>query len=118
MAFGTVAGSAVQWASVLGAAQTPNWYGCGVGAKPRAWSALNPSWPVSTTVNPQPEAGVPPSAAWGTLKLMPRESAWALMLTVPAVAPCASVEVWPKPCTSLRRLQHKRPTDSDVRGWH
>ena len=27
--------------------QTPNWNGCGVGAKDRAWSGLNPSWPVS-----------------------------------------------------------------------
>src|SRR5260370_29519733 len=109
MAFGTVAGSAVQWASVLGAAQTPNWYGCGVGAKPRGWSALNPSWPVSTTVNAQPEAGVPPSADLGTLKLMTREIALALMLTVPAVAPCASMKRWPKPCTSMRRLQAELP---------
>ena len=43
----------------LAAAQTPNWKSCGVGWKPRAWSELKPSWPVSTTVKPQPGPGVP-----------------------------------------------------------
>ena len=59
MAFGTAPGSNVQCGSLLAVAQTPNWKSCGVGWNPRAWSELNPSWPVSTTVKPQPEAGVP-----------------------------------------------------------
>ena len=41
--FGTVFGSAVQWGSALAVAQTPNWNGCGVGAKLRARSGLKPS---------------------------------------------------------------------------
>src|SRR5215475_15300082 len=68
-AFGTVLGSTWQIASVPPGAQTPNWNGWAVGAKPRAWSALNPSCPVSTTVNPQPVAGVP-SADSGTAIVM------------------------------------------------
>ena len=70
IAFGTVAGSTVQCGSALAAAHTPNWKGCGVGVKPRAWSGLKPSWPVSTTVNAQPEDGVPPSAVFGTANVM------------------------------------------------
>jgi hypothetical protein len=84
---------------------TPHWYDCGVGAKPRAWSELKPSWPVRTTVNPQPEPGTPPRLAVGTLNVMKREIALALILTVPRVAPCASMYRWPKPCTSTSRLQ-------------
>ena len=49
----------VQCGSALAVAQTPNRNGCGVGWKPRAWSPLKPSWPVSTTVKPQPGPGVP-----------------------------------------------------------
>ena len=65
VAFGTVLGLTPQCGSLLAVAQTPNWKSCGVGWKPRAWSELKPSWPVSTTVKPQPDAGVP-SAAFGT----------------------------------------------------
>ena len=57
IAFGTVAGSAAQMGLVPPGAQTPNRNGCGVGANPRAWSGLKPSWPVSTTVKPQPGPG-------------------------------------------------------------
>ena len=66
-----------------GAAQTPNWKSCGVAWKPRAWSGENPSWPVSTTVNPQPEVGVPPRLAVGTLKVIVREIALAEIVIVP-----------------------------------
>ncbi len=41
-AFGTV-GATEQIGDGSPAAQTPNWNGCGVGAKLRAWSAENPS---------------------------------------------------------------------------
>src|SRR5207237_5688346 len=99
--FETLFGSNVQCGSVLGAAQTPNWYGCGVGAKLRAWSGLKPSWPVSTTVNAHPGPGLP-SADFGTLNVMKREIAFALIATVPTVAPFASTNRWPNPCTSTR----------------
>ena len=59
MALGTLFGSNVQCGSALAVAQTPNWNAWGVGWKPRAWSALKPSWPVRTSVNRQPDAGVP-----------------------------------------------------------
>ena len=55
---GAVAGSSGQ-----AVAHTPNWNGCGVGAKPRAWSGLNPSWPCSATVNTQPAPGRPSDEA-------------------------------------------------------
>jgi len=86
MALGTVDGSTVQWGSELTVAQTPKTTG-GVAAKPRAWSGLKPSWPVSTTVNTQPVEGVPPRDALGTLKVMYREIELALMLTGPSVLP-------------------------------
>src|SRR6516165_5910123 len=86
IAFGIVAGSAEQIAAVPPGAQTPRLNGCGVGMKVRAWSDENPSWLVSTTVNPQPDPGCPSDAA-GTLKLMNREMAFALIVTWPRVAP-------------------------------
>ena len=79
----------LQCGSALAVAQTPNWNSCGVGWKPRAWSSLKPSWPVRTTVKPQPGPGVP-SDAFGTLKVMKREIAFAEIVTVPSVAPEAS----------------------------
>jgi hypothetical protein len=69
---------------------TPNVNGPGVAVKPRAWSPEKPSCPVSTTVNPQPDPGVPPSDAVGTLKVMNREIALALISIWPTVLPCAS----------------------------
>ena len=62
----------VQCGSALAVAQTPNWNPCGVGWNPRAWSFEKPSWPVSTTVKPQPGPGWP-SVAFGTRKVMKRE---------------------------------------------
>ena len=59
MAFGTVAGSKVQCGSALAVAHTPNWKAAGVGWNPRAWSGLNPSWPVSITVKRQPRTRRP-----------------------------------------------------------
>ena len=102
-AFGTVAGSTVQSGSVLAVAQTPNWNCCGVDWKPRAWSGLKPSCPVRTTVKPQPGLGWP-SVDFGTLNVMKREIAFALIETVPTVAPVASTYRCPNPCTSSRRL--------------
>jgi hypothetical protein len=69
-AFGTSSGGRnVQCGSALAVAQTPNWKSCGVGWNPRAWSGLNPSWPVRTTVKPQPAVGVP-RLAFVTLNVM------------------------------------------------
>ena len=89
-AFGTLLGSTVQCGSALAVTQTPNVNGPGVAVKPRAWSPEKPSCPVSTTVNPQPDPGVPPSDAVGTLKVMNREIALALISIWPTVLPCAS----------------------------
>jgi hypothetical protein len=44
---------------------------------------------VSTTVKPQPGPGVP-SDAFGTRTVMKREISFALIVTVPRVAPLAS----------------------------
>jgi len=46
---------------------------------------------VSTTVNPHPDDGVPPRLLVGTLKVMKREMALPLILTVPTVLLCASM---------------------------
>jgi hypothetical protein len=78
-----------------------------VGWKPRAWSELTPSWPVSTTVKPQPGPGVP-SAAFGTAKVMLREIALPRMPIVPSVDSLASTKRCPKPCTSISRLHGPR----------
>ena len=86
IAFGTVPGLAVQCGSELAVAQTPNWKSCGVGWKPRARSGLKPSWPVSTTVKPQPGPGVP-RLALVTLNVMKREMSLALLVTWPADVP-------------------------------
>ncbi len=86
---GTVPGSNVQCGSVLAVAQTPNWKSCGVGWKPRAWSELKPSWPVSTTVKPQPG----PGRAEARLGHAERDVARDLVaadVTCPSVAPLAS----------------------------
>ena len=61
MALGTVVGSTEQIGSVPPGAQTPNVNAPGVAVKARAWSGLKPSWPVSATVNTQPEPAVPNS---------------------------------------------------------
>ncbi len=90
MALGTVFGFTVQCGSLLVVAQTPNVNCPGVEVNARAWSGLKPSWPVSTTVKPQPDPGVPRLAV-GTLKVMKREMALALMFIVPNVFLWASM---------------------------
>src|SRR5215468_7360713 len=62
-AFGTVSGSDEQTGAVPPVAHTPNVNPPGVAVKLRAWSVPNPSWPVSTTLKPQPDAGVPNCAS-------------------------------------------------------
>ena len=57
-----------------------------------------------TTVKPQPGPGIP-SVAFGTVTVMKRETGFAVIPTVPSVAPPASTYRWPKPCTWIRRLQ-------------
>src|SRR5690349_15268052 len=69
IALGTLAGSTEQIGLVPPGAHTPKRKGCGVAAKPRAWSGLKPSWPVRTTVKTQPDAGCP-SADLGTITVM------------------------------------------------
>ena len=76
----------MQCGSPLAVAQTPNRNSCGVGWKPRAWSLLEPSWPVRTTVKPQPGPGVP-RLALGTLKVMKREMAFAEIVDRPERRP-------------------------------
>ena len=45
-----------------------------------------------------------PSAAFGTLNVMNRDSALARMVTVPSVVPEALMKRWPKPCTWINVL--------------
>src|SRR5437016_9674771 len=71
IALGTLAGSTEQMGLAPPGAHTPNWNGCGVAAKPRAWSELNPSWPVSATANAHPEPGVP-NVDSGTIRVAVR----------------------------------------------
>ena len=89
--FGTALGLNVQCGSLLERRADAEQEGWGVDAKPRAWSGEKPSWPVRTTVNPQPEPGTPPRLDAGTLKVMKREIAFALIEIVPSVAPVASM---------------------------
>src|SRR5215470_2024552 len=103
-AFGTVPGSVEQIAAVSSGAQTPNWNACGVGANPRAWSELNPSWPVSTTLKPQPEPGVP-KANSGRAIVMVRSDWDGKTDALPTVLPDASTHTGAvKACTSSRWL--------------
>ena len=51
-AFGTVVGSTLQIGAIPPLAQTPKLNDPGVAVNPRAWSELNPSCPVSTTLKP------------------------------------------------------------------
>src|ERR1700746_2488407 len=89
MAFGTVPGSTEQTGAVPPGAHTPNRNDCGVGANPRAWSGLNPSCPVSTTVKPQPGPGVP-NCASGSAIVMVRSDWDARTDGLPTVLPDAS----------------------------
>src|SRR5215831_3774221 len=108
-AFGTVPGSVEQIASAPPGAQTPNWNGWAVAANPRAWSGLNPSCPVSTTVNPQPEPGVP-KADSGSAIVMVRSDWDGRTSGLPTVLPDASTHTGAaKACTSTRWLHAPAP---------
>src|SRR5216683_912315 len=104
IAFGTVPGSAEQIGLSPPAAHTPNSYGWGVAAKARAWSGLNPSWPVRTTAKDQPGAGLP-KAACGSPIVMVLLACDAATNAVPTELPEASCQTGAaKPCTSTRSL--------------
>src|SRR6266536_2722328 len=105
IALGMVPGSAPQIVAVPPGAQTPNRNGCAVAAKPRAWSGLKPSCPVSTTANDHPDAGVPKADA-GTPIVMVRATAEATTVAPPSERPAASSQTdAANPCTSSRSLQ-------------
>src|SRR5579859_3318162 len=100
MAFGTVLGSSEQILAVPRGAHTPNVKAPGVAVKLRAWSVPNPSWPVSTTLKPQPGAGVP-NCASGSAMVMVRSACSASTDAVPALLPAAFTQAGAaKPCTS------------------
>ena len=73
--------------------------------KLRAWSGLNPSWPVSTTLKPQPDPGVP-NCASGSAIVIVRSACSASTDAVPTLPPHAFTQTGEaKPCTSTRWLQ-------------
>src|SRR4029077_7588890 len=112
-AFGTVPGSTEQIGAVPGGPHTPNRKGWAVGAKPRAWSGLNPSCPVSTTVKPQPEPGVLKAASGSAIVMVPSDCD-ASTCAVPTELPDASCQTGGrKPCTSSRWLH----APDDAIGW-
>src|ERR1700742_2155916 len=105
MALGTVDGSAAQTGAVPPGAQTPNVSAPGVAVKARAWSGLNPSWPASTTLKPQPDVGVP-NCASGRATVMVLSACTASADAVPAEVPAAFTHTGEaNPCTSTRWLQ-------------
>jgi len=104
-AFGTVFGSAEQTGALPPTAHTPNVKPPGVAVKPRAWSELNPSWPVSTTLKPQPDPGVP-NCASGRAMVMVRSACTASTDGVPTLPPPAFTQAGAaNACTSRRWLQ-------------
>src|SRR5215831_6784952 len=103
-ALGTDPGSVEQIGAVPPGAQTPNWNACAVGANPRAWSALNPSCPVSTTLKPQPGPGVPNADSGRAIVIVPSDCDMSTC-AVPTEFPDASCHAGDaKPCTSSRWL--------------
>src|SRR5581483_9948271 len=103
IAFGAVPGSIEQIGDDPPGAHSPNRNACGVGAKPRAWSPLKPSWPCSTTVNTHTAAGCP-RAAVGTAIVIERDAWLAVTVAAPAELPAASANTGSaKPCTSISR---------------
>src|SRR5450755_5029042 len=105
MAFGTVVGSTEQIGAVPSGAQTPNVKPPGATVKARAWSGLNPSWPVSTTLKPQPDAGVP-NCASGRATVIVLSACTASADAVPTELPAAFTHTGEaNPCTSTRWLQ-------------
>src|SRR5690348_1582084 len=104
-ALGTVFGSTEQTGAVPPDAHTPKLKSPGVGVKPRAWSGLKPSWPVSTTLKPQPDAGVP-NCASGRAMVIVLSACTASANAVPTLPPPALTQTGgAKPCTSTRWLQ-------------
>src|SRR5450756_504668 len=104
-ALGTVAGSAEQIGAVPPGAHTPNVKAPGVAVKARAWSALNPSWPVSTTLKPQPVVGVP-NCASGSATVIVRSACTGSTDAVPTEPPAAFTHAGEaNPWTSTRWLQ-------------
>ena len=104
-AFGTVFGLAEQTAAVPPAAHTPNVKPPGVAVKLRAWSVPKPSWPVSTTLKPQPDPGVP-NCASGSWIVIVLSDCTASTDAVPTLPPDAFTQTGEaKPCTSSRWLQ-------------
>src|SRR5580700_5782792 len=104
MAFGTALGLKVQMGALLPEAQTPKLNAPGLVVNARAWSGLKPSWPVSTTVKPQPEAGVP-NCASGSATVIVRSAWTGSAEAVPTLAPEASFQTGAtNPCTSTRWL--------------
>src|SRR6201992_535350 len=105
MALGTVDGSAEQIGGVPPGAQTPNEKAPGVAVKARAWSGLNPSWPASTTLKPQPDVGVP-NCASDSATVIVLSACTARADAVPTEVPAAFTHVGDaNPCTSTRWLQ-------------
>src|SRR5512135_1947358 len=105
MALGTVLGSAAQTGAVPPGAHTPNVKPPGVAVKLRAWSVPNPSWPVSTTLKPQPDAGVP-NCASGRAMVIVLSACTASTDAVPTLLPPAFTQTGEaKPWTSSRWLQ-------------
>src|SRR4051812_40313633 len=86
-------------------AHRPKSNGCGVGAKPRAWSGLKPFCPCRTTEKTHPPAGWP-KADEGTAMVIALDVEFALTPIVPRLLPPASTNTGPaKPCTSSRSDQ-------------
>ncbi len=73
--------------------------------KARARSGLNPSWPVSTTLKPQPDVGVP-NCASGSATVIVWSACTASADAVPTELPVAFTHTGEaNPCTSTRWLQ-------------
>lgn len=105
MAWGTVAGSAAQSGAPPPGAQTPNVKAPGAAVKARAWSGLNPSWPATTTLKPQPDAGVA-NCASGSATVIVLPDCTASADAVPTGLPAAFTHAGEaNPCTSTRWLQ-------------
>src|ERR1700722_16001919 len=105
MALGTVVGSTERIGAVPPGAHTPNVKPPGVAVNARAWSELNPSWPVSTTLKPQPEDGVP-NCASGSAIVIVRSVCSASADAVPTLSPAAFTHTGAaNPCASTRWLQ-------------
>src|ERR1700743_2114709 len=101
----TVDGAGAPTRAVAAGARTPKVSTPGVAVKARAWSGLNPSWPASTTLKPQPDAGVP-NCASGSATVIVLSACTARADAVPTEVPAAFTHVGDaNPCTSTRWLQ-------------